>query len=141
MRERFAQSTAWRLSTLILLTAESFFHQLIDKLSKPLVLFGILGQGIFMMRFVWQWYVSERIGRSVIPLGFWYLSILGGLITLAYAIVTIEPVLLMAQSLALPIYLRNLYLIHREKTRLADLEDGAKKEMEGLAVAREEPSI
>lgn len=124
-----------------MLIADSFVQQLFEKLSKPLVLFGILGQGIFMFRFVWQWYISERMGRSVIPLGFWYLSIVGGLITLIYAIVTVEPVLLMAQSLALPIYLRNLYLIHREKTRLAAIELGAKKEMEGLAVAREEPSI
>ncbi len=124
-----------------MLIADGFVQQLFDKLSKPLVLFGILGQGIFMFRFVWQWYVSERMGRSVIPLGFWYLSIVGGLITLMYAIMTVEPVLLMAQSLALPIYLRNLYLIHREKSRLAAIELGAKKEMEGLAVAREEPSI
>jgi len=41
------------------------------------LLVGFGGQALFMGRFVLQWFVSERARRSVIPVGFWYLSILG----------------------------------------------------------------
>lgn len=123
-----------------MMLADSYFQTLANKLANPLVVFGLAGQGVFMLRFVWQWYCSERVGRSYVPLGFWYLSILGGMMTLAYALIVIEPVLILAQSLGLPIYIRNLVLIHREKARIAAAA-GPKREMEGLAVAREEPSI
>ena len=48
------------------------------------VIIGFLGQGLFFTRWVVQWLKSEREGVSTIPLGFWYLSLIGGLITLAY---------------------------------------------------------
>ena len=47
---------------------------------------GFVGQVIFGLRFVVQWIASERKRRSVVPVAFWYLSLLGTVILLTYAI-------------------------------------------------------
>ena len=74
---------------------------------------GFLGQGMFMARFVVQWLASERKKQSVIPVKFWYFSILGGSISLIYAIHKQDPVFILGQGTGLLIYFRNLYLILR----------------------------
>ncbi len=76
--------------------------------------FGVLGQLVFASRFVVQWFVSERQGRSVMPISFWYLSVIGSLMTITYGIYRLEPVIVIGQF-GLFIYLRNLVLIHRER--------------------------
>jgi lipid-A-disaccharide synthase-like uncharacterized protein len=78
---------------------------------------GFAGQSLFFLRFLVQWIYSERLGRSAIPTGFWYLSIAGGLIVLSYAIYRLDPVFIAGQSVGILVYGRNLYLIHRERTR------------------------
>lgn len=75
---------------------------------------GLLGQGIFSMRFIVQWIVSEREKRSVIPVVFWYLSLFGGLTLLLYAIHRRDPVFILGQLPGTFIYGRNLILIRRE---------------------------
>jgi lipid-A-disaccharide synthase-like uncharacterized protein len=72
---------------------------------------GFAGQALFSMRFLVQWLASERRGRSVVPLAFWYFSIAGGLTLLAYAVYRADPVFIVGQSAGLFIYLRNLQLI------------------------------
>ncbi len=76
---------------------------------------GFLGQALFSMRFLLQWVRSEREGRSVIPVAFWYFSLAGSLALLAYAIHRLDPVFILGQSAGIVIYLRNLYLISRER--------------------------
>ena len=76
---------------------------------------GILGQVIFGSRFIVQWLVSERAGRSVIPVSFWHLSIFGSALTLVYAIHIEDPVFILPQFAALVIYSRNLHFILRER--------------------------
>lgn len=76
------------------------------------VAIGLLGQLLFSARFLLQWIVSEREGRSVIPVAFWYLSIAGGMTLLAYAIYRRDPVFIVGQSTGVLIYARNLYLIY-----------------------------
>jgi lipid-A-disaccharide synthase-like uncharacterized protein len=76
---------------------------------------GLLGQTMFMMRFVVQWIHSERHQKSVIPVSFWYLSLIGGLTVLAYGIHKAEPVIILGQLPGTIVYARNLMLIHREK--------------------------
>ncbi|MEQ8509663.1 MAG: lipid-A-disaccharide synthase N-terminal domain-containing protein [Rhodospirillaceae bacterium] len=75
---------------------------------------GLLGQAIFGSRFLVQWLASEKLGKSVIPLAFWYLSLLGGIITFFYAIYIQEPVFIIAQFGGIIIYSRNLYFIYRD---------------------------
>ena len=78
------------------------------------LVFGVLAQVVFGARFIVQWIASERAGRSVIPLAFWFLSIGGGLMTLIYGFVRREPVIIIGQGLSIFIYIRNLMLIFRE---------------------------
>jgi lipid-A-disaccharide synthase-like uncharacterized protein len=81
------------------------------------VMFGLGGQLMFTARFLVQWLASERERRSVVPVAFWYLSIAGGLVLLAYAIYRRDPVFILGQSMGVFIYLRNLVLIHAERRR------------------------
>jgi lipid-A-disaccharide synthase-like uncharacterized protein len=76
---------------------------------------GFLGQALFTGRFVVQWFKSEIVGKSVIPLAFWYFSVGGGVVLLAYAIHRMDPVFIAGQAGGLVVYARNLYLIYREK--------------------------
>ena len=77
------------------------------------LLLGIVGQLLFGMRFVIQWVASERQGKSVIPVAFWFFSIGGGLITLIYGLYKREPVIILGQGLSVFIYVRNLALIRK----------------------------
>jgi lipid-A-disaccharide synthase-like uncharacterized protein len=85
---------------------------------------GIFGQIVFGSRFFVQWWVSERAGRSVIPEAFWYISIVGGLITMVYAFHIEEPVFLLPQIAALAVYGRNLHLVRREQRERAASRPG-----------------
>ena len=76
---------------------------------------GLGGQLAFSARFLVQWIMSERAGRSVIPVAFWWLSITGGVILLSYAIYRLDPVFILGQSMGVFIYMRNLWLIYTEK--------------------------
>jgi len=76
---------------------------------------GLLGQLMFTARFLVQWWASEKAGRSVVPLAFWYFSILGSLIVLAYGIHKLDPVIIIGQLPGTVIYARNLWLLRKEK--------------------------
>ena len=77
------------------------------------VAFGLLGQVIFGSRFIVQWIISEKKKASHIPIGFWYLSLVGGLVTTVYAVHRRDPVFIIGQAAGLIVYLRNLMLIYR----------------------------
>ncbi len=76
---------------------------------------GFAGQALFTMRFIIQWVQSERQRRSIVPVAFWYFSLGGGLILLAYAIHRTDPVFIVGQGAGVFIYLRNLHLIHKQR--------------------------
>lgn len=78
---------------------------------------GFVGQALFSGRFLVQWIASERAGKSVVPLAFWFLSVLGGAVLLAYAIWREDPVFILGQAGGLIVYSRNLVLIYKERTR------------------------
>jgi lipid-A-disaccharide synthase-like uncharacterized protein len=82
------------------------------------VIIGLIAQAAFTGRFVVQWLASERCGKSVVPISFWYLSIAGSSGLLLYAIVRADPVFILGQSLGLLIYSRNLALIYRERRHM-----------------------
>jgi lipid-A-disaccharide synthase-like uncharacterized protein len=84
--------------------------------------FGLVAQLAFTARFVVQWITSERAGKSIIPLGFWYFSLVGSTGLLVYAIVRADPIFILGQSLGSVIYLRNLMLIYRERRSVPPLE-------------------
>lgn len=78
------------------------------------IAFGFLGQALFASRFLVQWLCSERRRRSVVPVAFWYLSILGGVALFVYALWRRDPVFIIGQGCGLAIYFRNLVLIRAE---------------------------
>lgn len=88
-----------------------------DVLASPMGLLGMAGQALFFSRFLVQWVASEKKGRSTVPLSFWYLSIGGGVLLLAYAIWRKDPVITIGQGVGLLVYIRNLMLIHRHRNR------------------------
>jgi lipid-A-disaccharide synthase-like uncharacterized protein len=80
---------------------------------------GFSGQAVFTARFVVQWLASERKGDSVVPVSFWWLSLLGGFMLLAYAISKHDPVIILGQSLGVFVYSRNISLIWRNGRKLS----------------------
>jgi lipid-A-disaccharide synthase-like uncharacterized protein len=73
--------------------------------------FGLVAQLLFAARFLVQWIASERAGKSVVPMAFWFFSMGGGLMTLLYGLVKREPVIIFGQLMANIIYVRNIMLI------------------------------
>ena len=96
------------------------------------LIIGFTGQALFTARFVLQWAASERKGYSVVPVEFWWLSLLGGVAVLCYAISRRDPVVVTGQGMGLFVYARNLMLVASAKvgaargscTRAEQLLDG-----------------
>ena len=74
---------------------------------------GMAGQAIFFSRFLVQWVASERARKSFIPPVFWWLSLVGSMLLLAYAIHRKDPVFVLGQAFGWVVYARNLMLIQR----------------------------
>lgn len=85
------------------------------------LILGFVAQFMFTMRFFLQWIASERAGRSVIPLAFWYFSIVGGLLLLIYALDRRDAVFIAGQAFGVFVYLRNLYFVLRDRKAAASL--------------------
>ena len=86
-------------------------------MEKFWLVLGFTAQALFASRFLVQWIASERVGRSIIPNAFWFLSLAGGLLLLTYAIYRKDPVFILGQATGAFIYSRNLILIYREQAR------------------------
>lgn len=86
-----------------------------EDITRWLLYFGIAAQLIFTFRFVYQWMVSEKNKVSSLPLGFWYFSIIGAAMTIFYAIMRHDPVLLLGSLGGIAMYLRNLILHYTGK--------------------------
>lgn len=86
-----------------------------NSISKSLFVWGILAQVIFTFRFVYQWWYSEKSKESLLPLGFWILSLIGGGMILIYAGFRKDIVLLVGHGAGVAIYIRNLILYRRSQ--------------------------
>jgi lipid-A-disaccharide synthase-like uncharacterized protein len=95
--------------------SQGLWTGVLHKFASWWVALGLIGQLLFASRFVIQWVASERKGRSIIPVHFWYLSLGGSVILLIYSIHIADPVFILANVLNGFIYIRNLMLIGREK--------------------------
>ncbi len=84
---------------------------------------GLIGQGVFVSRFVVQWICSERQRLSTIPMAFWYLSIAGGVLLFVYAVYLRDPVFIVSQFGGVLIYSRNIQLRRRETRARAQGSD------------------
>jgi len=100
----------------IIISLFPFFESYLNNHPEAImIIIGFGGQALFAARFIIQWISSESVGKSVIPVAFWYFSISGGLVLLTYAIWRKDPVIIAGQSVGVFIYARNLYFISREK--------------------------
>ena len=106
------------------MTLASYFDNLIQNFSSGEMTawtwFGLTANACFASRFVLQWYVSERKRQSVVPLGFWYLSLLGGVMMLVYAIHVGKLPLVLGALFTPFIAARNLWLIRMHRSGCAD---------------------
>lgn len=91
---------------------QAFFHN--RSVPLWLLVFGSAGQFIFTIRFVYQWYYSRRRQASVLPVGFWVISLTGSAIIVAYACFRLDPVLILGQSVGFVTYSRNIVLCLRK---------------------------
>lgn len=78
--------------------------------SHPIVLLDAIGQLALNLRFVYQWVYSEKRKSSLLPFGFWVISLGGSLCVIVYALYRVDPVLLVAQLLGIGVYARNVML-------------------------------
>ena len=120
--------SGWRqiLVTILLLTpvvgislmadhAQDLIARLFKNSEIPLwlIIFGSLGQVIFSFRFIYQWIYSSRRGESMLPAGFWIISLTGSAIIVIYGIIRLDPVIILGQGIGFISYSRNLILWRR----------------------------
>lgn len=84
-----------------------------DAIPLWLLLLGIIAQVVFTLRFVYQWFYSEKRKESSLPMGFWVLSLVGSMLILLYAIFRRDPVLLLGHILGAFIYTRNILILKK----------------------------
>ncbi|MFA9480188.1 lipid-A-disaccharide synthase N-terminal domain-containing protein [Phycisphaerales bacterium AB-hyl4] len=77
------------------------------------VALGLSGQLIFTGRMILQWLASEKERRSVVPPAFWWMSLIGASMLLAYFMWRKDIVGVIGQGGGWLIYARNLWMIHR----------------------------
>ncbi|MFC2098061.1 lipid-A-disaccharide synthase N-terminal domain-containing protein [Bacteroidota bacterium] len=101
----------------ILIGEEYNYSSIFDNkdISSLLLVWGSIGQIIFSLRFIYQWYYSEKIKQSVLPLGFWLISIFGSAMIIIYAILRADPVLIIGQVFGFVVYFRNIIISVKEK--------------------------
>lgn len=84
----------------------TFFQN--EEIPLPLLLFGLAGQLLFTFRFVYQWMYSRQRRQSILPPGFWWMSVAGSSLVWVYGLLRADLVLVVGQSVGLIAYIRNL---------------------------------
>jgi len=97
---------------------EAKLAELISRGIGPWEIVGFVGLVVFSSRFVVQWIISEIKKESVIPVSFWYLSIVGSLFLLSYALHRADPIFVLSYLFNGLIYGRNLYFIHSKRKKV-----------------------
>jgi len=88
-----------------------------DKVPMWLLIFGSLGQILFTFRFIYQIIYSARRNESILPLGFWIISLTGSTLIIAYAIIRMDPILILGQSAGFIAYIRNIVIYHKTEVK------------------------
>ena len=96
-------------------TVGSYLHEVFIAKFQWWVLLGYLAQIMFTMRFMVQWIASERAGKMVMPIAFWFFSIGGGMLLLLYALYIRDPVFILGPGFGVFVYARNLYFELRDR--------------------------
>jgi lipid-A-disaccharide synthase-like uncharacterized protein len=75
-----------------------------------LMWFGMFGQILLTVRFIYQWWYSRRLGISELPTGFWWMSLIGAGVSFIYGVFRLDIVLMLGQGFGLLVYGRNLMI-------------------------------
>lgn len=79
-----------------------------EKIPMFWLFIGMIGQLLFIFRFVYQWIYSYRIQESVLPTTFWWISLYGALLIIIYAILRQDWILILGHGFGIVSYVRNL---------------------------------
>jgi lipid-A-disaccharide synthase-like uncharacterized protein len=74
---------------------------------------GWAGNVIFFSRFFVQWWATEKTKQVVVPDSFWWLSLIGSLLLLAYGLHRRDSVFIFAYAFTWIPYIRNLIISYR----------------------------
>lgn len=86
-----------------------------DEMASWLLTLGIVAQVLFTLRFVYQWFYAEKNKQATLPLGFWFFSFVGGLLSLLYFLYRADYIMVLSYGLGTFIYARNIYLYYNAK--------------------------
>ena len=81
---------------------------------------GFAGIGTFGTRFLVQWLYSEKKGESSVPVIFWWQSLIGTFLCLAYFLRQQDSVGVAGYLLNIIPYSRNLVLVYRKRRQVRD---------------------
>lgn len=93
-------------------TFSRLFQQ--EDIPVGLIIFGVIGQCTFTLRFIYQWWYSRRVGESALPATFWIISLAGSALIITYAVIRRDPVLILGQATGFVAYLRNIMIGYKE---------------------------
>ncbi|MBN2711337.1 MAG: lipid-A-disaccharide synthase N-terminal domain-containing protein, partial [Planctomycetes bacterium] len=85
-------------------------------------LIGLVGEGLFFLRLIVQWTASEKARKPVLPISYWYMSLVGCIIVIFYAFHIGSFVVLLPQVVGIGLYARNLQLELSHRAYLARIE-------------------
>lgn len=91
---------------------QAFFYN--EEVPLALLIFGTIGQITFTLRFIYQWLYSRKEGKSILPPGFWIISLIGSTMIIIYGIIRQDPVLILGQSVGIVAYVRNLFIGYKQ---------------------------
>jgi lipid-A-disaccharide synthase-like uncharacterized protein len=86
-----------------------------DKIPIWLVIFGSFGQILFTFRFIYQIIYSAKRNESILPLGFWIISLTGSSLIIIYALIRLDPILILGQSAGFIAYIRNIIIYSKQE--------------------------
>lgn len=100
----------------VLKNGDYFVSNFLNNTKIPLwlIIWGSAGQIIFTLRFVYQWIYSMRRNESLLPVGFWIISLVGSGIIASYGIIRVDPILILGQSVGFIAYTRNIVIYRKE---------------------------
>lgn len=108
-----------------LLNWSETFTRLFQQENIPvwLIVFGVVGQFTFTLRFIYQWWYSRKAGESVLPIMFWVISLTGSAMIISYAIIRHDPVLILGQATGFVVYARNIMIGYKSSRKPDDKEN------------------
>ena len=105
----------------VLKNGDYFVSNFLNNTKIPLwlIIWGSAGQIIFTLRFVYQWIYSMRRNESLLPVGFWIISLVGSGIIASYGVIRVDPILILGQSVGFIAYTRNIAIYRKELKTLS----------------------